>query len=250
MKIFPIVLYLIMWLYSSAVFSQEIIRGYTIKKTSTPIIIDGIIDEISWKGADFTDNYLKMDGSVADVVSKAKILWDDHALYFAIIVQDSSIWSSLTKRDAPLWHQDAVELFIDPDGDGLHYIEMGFSPRGNLYDMEIDMPYSAGGKGNMNWNISGLEYKVNVTGSVNISNGASQWVCEIALPFTGVPPFPKTITLPKVGESWRLNLARVDHNYKNPRESLYIWNYTDGKSYHVPTKFGWLFFSGEVVPGL
>lgn len=238
-----------MLICSSTVFSQEMIRGYTVKKTSTPIIIDGIIDDLSWKGAAFTDNYLKMDGSVTDVVSKAKILWDDQTLYFAIIVQDSSIWSSLTRRDASLWDQDAVEIFIDPDGDGLHYVEIGFSPGGNVYDMEINKPYLAGGKGNMKWNISGLEYKIKVTGSVNISKGATQWVCEIAIPFKGVPQLPKTLTLPKAGDSWRFNLARVDHNYNDPRESLYIWNYTDGESYHVPIKFGWLFFSDEVVPG-
>ena len=36
------------------------------------------------------------------------------------------------------WEQDAVEIMVDPDGDGNHYFELQVSPTGNIFETALD----------------------------------------------------------------------------------------------------------------
>lgn len=233
--------------------SQEInaqvapIKEYTIYKTLTPIVVDGVLDEADWIEAPVTDNLLNMDGSTSGLVTNAKMLWSDTHLYFAFTVQDNSMWATLATRDAALWNQDVMEVLIDKDGDAVDYTEMGFSPNENLYDLVMSKPYSAGGTYNSGWNITGLTVQTTITGTLNTATGGVQWVCEVALPFSGLPASPVTLIKPNVGDVWRLNIARADHDYNNANNlRLYTWTYTDGVTNHLPSRFGRVTF-GDVI---
>jgi len=227
------------------------IKEYTINKTLTTITIDGVLDEADWVSAPVTDNLLNMDGSTAGSVTNAKMLWSDTHLYFAFTVQDNSMWATLTARDAALWNQDVMEVLIDKDGDAVDYTEMGFSPNENLYDLVMNRPYSTGGTGNTAWNITGLSVQTNITGTLNTATGGVQWVCEVALPFAGLPASPVSLSKPNVGDIWRLNIARADHNYNDANSlRLYTWTYTDGVTNHLPSRFGRVTFGNTVTTGV
>ena len=226
------------------------IKGYTVNKTTASIVIDGVLDEAGWTDAPYTDNLLNMDGTVAAQAAKAKMLWSDTYLYYAIVVDDNSIWSDITTRDGSLWNEDVIELLIDKDGDGLNYNEIGFAPNGAVYDLMMDKPYSAGGNANTAWNITGLNFKAKVTGTVNTATGGTQWICEIAIPYAGIPATPANIVKPAIGDSWRLNIARADHNYNDANsQKLYTWTYTDGVTNHLPSRFGKITFADVVQKG-
>ena len=45
---------------------------------------------------------------------------------------------TLSGHDAHLWEQDAVELMIDPDGDGKNYFELQLSPTELVFDTRFD----------------------------------------------------------------------------------------------------------------
>ncbi|MDB5272540.1 MAG: C-terminal target protein, partial [Chitinophagaceae bacterium] len=223
------------------------IKAYTANKTSNAITVDGVLNEADWVSAPITDNLLNMDGSVAAQAANAKMLWSDDYLYFAFTINDNSIWSTLTARDAELWTQDVLEVLIDKDGDGLNYAELGFSANGDLYDFLLDKPYSAGGTANTAWNITGLNVKTKVTGSINSATGGTQWIVEVALPFAGVPATPVSITKPNAGDVWRMNFARADFNYNDANsQKLYTWTYTDGVTNHLPSRFGKVTFGNAV----
>lgn len=223
------------------------IKEYTVNKITAPVTVDGVLDETGWADAPYTDNLLNMDGTVAAQAAKVKMLWSDTHLYYAIVVNDNSIWSDITARDGSLWTQDVVELLIDKDGDGVNYNEIGFAPNGTIYDLMMDKPYATGGNGNMAWNITGINVKSKVTGTINTATGGTQWICEIAIPYSGIPVSPVNITKPAIGDTWRFNIARADHNFNAANsEKLYTWTYTDGVTNHLPSRFGKVIF-GDVV---
>lgn len=228
------------------------IKEYTVNKTLSAITVDGVLNEAGWVNAPATDNLLNMNGTAAAQVANAKMLWSDTHLYFAFTIQDNSIWSTLTSRDAQLYTQDVLEVLIDKDGDGVNYTEIGFAPNGTLYDLLMDKPYSAGGNGNTAWNIANLEVKATVTGTINTATGGVQWLVEAALPFAGIPSTPASFGKPNAGDTWRLNFARADHNYNSANsEKLYTWTYTDGVTNHLPSRFGKVTFGnavGNVAP--
>lgn len=226
------------------------VKEYIVNKITAPITIDGVLDETGWTNAPFTENLLSMNGTVAVQATKVKMLWSDTHLYYAIVVQDNSIWGEITARDGSLWNQDVVELLIDKDGDGVNYNEIGFAPNGTIYDLMMDKSYATGGNGNLAWNITGINFKTKITGSINTTTGGVQWVCEIAVPFTSIPATPVNIIKPAIGDVWRFNIARADHNYNAANsEKLYTWTYTDGVTNHLPSRFGKITFGNVAQKG-
>jgi hypothetical protein len=89
-------------LLSMNLFAQD----FEVKKTSTPITIDGALSDCGWANANsvtFT-NTAQSDNSV-----KVRVLWDNTNLYVAYEVTDSK----LENPAISIWSQDAIELYLD-----------------------------------------------------------------------------------------------------------------------------------------
>ena len=99
--------------------------------------------------------------------------WDEANLYVAFASTDAEPWGRLKSRDARLWEEEVVEVFLDPDGDGRNYAELEVSPHNVVVDLLIPQP-RAGGKTALEWNIVGLQSAV--------SRHSAGWIAEIAFP--------------------------------------------------------------------
>src|SRR5207253_5890035 len=89
----------------------------------------------AWKSAASTGAFVKsLDGGKADSVAEAKVLWDEKYLWVGFQIEDKDVWSTLANRDDKLWTQEAVEMFIDADGDQKTYVELQTNPRGAIFD--------------------------------------------------------------------------------------------------------------------
>ena len=67
-----------------------------------------------------------------------KMGWDSLTLFIDFTVLDSVWETSQTKHDSPIFKtDDCVEIFIDFDGDGKNYLELGINPNGVYYDYKI-----------------------------------------------------------------------------------------------------------------
>ena len=106
-----------------------------VPKTDSAPLVDGSLDE--WSGAAkfelLPSGHLESGqaGDDKDVSAKVMLLWDDERLYFAIHVRDNEL--VCLKKDSGIHQSDSVELFIDPQGDGLEWdnasdIQLAFSP--------------------------------------------------------------------------------------------------------------------------
>ncbi len=231
------------------------IREYTVKKTDTPIVIDGILDEAQWKHALLTEPFVTQESGASVVVkTQAKLLWDNENLYIGFIASDPDVWGKMTARDSHLWNEEPVEVFIDPNNDKFDYIEFEFNPLGTELDIFMDKAYSEGGSANFGWNLVGLRSAVSIAGTLNNPTDTdTAWYCELAIPFSGIDAkITSPLNNPPIaGELWRLNLARYnrarDSNGNEINAVTSCWNKTGTPSFHVPEKFGRIIFTDELV---
>ncbi len=231
-------------------FAAEI-EEYEVKRTVDPIVIDGILDESSWSCASVTKAFRNYrDGSSTVYIGQGQMLWDDENLYVAMTLNDVDIRATYTEHDSKLYLEEVAEIFVDPDGDGLNYIEIEISPIGTLMDLLMSKEYRAGGSADWDWNLEGLTAGVTVDGTVNMGSDTDTcWVVECAIPFDSIAFSAPTMQFPPVsGDQWRLNLYRYNYDYDyTVGDELSGWNPTDSRGFHAPNLFGNVTFLNEPV---
>ncbi|MFA6472403.1 MAG: carbohydrate-binding family 9-like protein [Candidatus Latescibacterota bacterium] len=245
---------------NSPVVQSQTVREYTVKRTPGKIVIDGKLNEPGWRDAELTEPFvIYTDGSAPKFPTQAKLLWDDDYLYIAFIMTDEDVWAKTVKwekGDTCLCLEEVAEVFIDPDGDGLNYMEIEVNPLKAVMDLTLDIEPSKNGKGNLDWDLAGLKIGVTVDGKFNNQKAKDKkWICELAFPFKEMAfSAPSMSFPPKSGDAWRLNLYRYDYGRdkagKSPEnlQELTAWNQTDKKrGFHAPDKFGKVIFSRQVA---
>lgn len=214
---------------------------YEVCRTTQAIKVDGIPDEPAWSKASPLGPFVNNgDGSPSPLKTEAKILYDDHFIYFASRFEDENIWATMKKRDDHLWTEEVVEVFLRADRNQTSYIELEVNPLGALIDiflLDIRKPLHY-----ESWNSEKIQWAVHVDGTVDGKPGDKEWTCEIALPIEDVVPAPNTP--PKPGDRWLLNMYRVE---KLPQRASLAWSPT-GKDFHQPDKFGEIVFTDRSLP--
>ncbi len=186
--------------------------GYVVRRAAGPITIDGKADEASWTDAVSTGPFKDAQGSSAPVPpTSARMLWDDKNLYVFIDVTDTDVYSQYKRPDDPLWKEDTVELFIDADRNGHGYVELQVNPNNAQFDSWFQTTRAQ--PGDEKWT-SGIVSAVVVDGTLdNRGDTDKGWHAEIAIPLEAVKgkDAAMAVTLPpKVGDSWKLNVVRVE----------------------------------------
>lgn len=230
--------------------AQEI-REYVVKKTTSRSNIDGQLTEPDWEAAALTEKFIiYWDGSVTNLTTQAKLLWDDQFLYIGFICEDPDVWATFDHRDDLLWNEEVIEILCDPDGDGINYFEVQVNPLGTILDLLLNKPYFQGGRADLTWNLDSLKAAVWIDGTVNNLNDTDQkWVCEVALPFKELAFMAPLLNFPpKDGDQWRILLTRYDYE-RTADQTVEVssWNQTDSRGFHVPAKFGRIIFSDEYI---
>ena len=235
----------------SGLASAQEIREYTAKRVSGTIEIDGQLDEPEWQNAQFTETFVPYNEDYTPrFPTKVQMLWDDNNLYIAVTMTDEDVWATYTQHDAYLWEEEVAEVFIDPDGDGLNYMELQANPLGTTLDLLMSKAYSEGGSSDFDWTLDGFSVGIGVDGTLNDqSDTDTKWICEIALSFNGMSSTAPSMNFPpESGDIWRLNVYRYDYDRTDDwRNELTGWNKTDSRGFHAPDKFGRVVFSDAQV---
>ena len=197
--------------------------------------VDGVLAPGEWDGAAETPAFCDFQsGRLAEVQTRVAAVWDEDALYLGFWCDEprmADIKAGFTERDAGLWGEDCVEVFLDPPGDGPYY-HFGINALGTLADEKAQ---------DLSWNCEA---------TASAERVANAWTCELAIPWAalGGPPGPRDV--------WTANFTR---NRKVAGEQLTCWSVTGG-SFHNPGVFGTLVFAeqaagvaqvevGELLPG-
>ncbi|WP_099204105.1 carbohydrate-binding family 9-like protein [Scatolibacter rhodanostii] len=225
-------------------------------------ILDGNLDKSFWANAPFTNEFVDIRGSIGPkprFQTRAKILWDDDALYFGAELLGDEIWATVTKHDDVIFMDNDFEIFIDPDNDTHNYCEFEVNALNTTWDLLLTRSYRDGGLPINSFDMKGLKSAVKVVGDVNNPNAENKkWSVEVVIPLTSIIECNgKEQKRPKVGDFWRFNFSRVhwavdvvdgkyqkrmDENGKPLPEDNWVWSPMGLVNMHYPELWGYVFF--------
>jgi hypothetical protein len=182
---------------------------------------------LPWKSLDALELSLNATGGVPKQATHVRLGRDSHALRILFVAEDTNPWATFTERDAPLYQEEVVEVFLDPEGDGMSYFEIEVNPKNAVLDGCMRLIRS-GFKKDFRWQCEGL------LTLVSVFDGG--WAAEMEIPFLSVADH-----IPGRGETWRVNFTRIDRPDGEPRE-LSAWAPTGYDQFHMPGKFGEIVF--------
>ena len=232
--------------------------SYTAFKTNNQIIADGILDEADWQTAKWTEAFVDIEGELKPLPhfqTSAKMLWDEDWLYIAAEMDEPHLWATLTQRDAVIFWDNDFEVFIDPDSDTHDYYELEINALGTLWDLFLIKPYRDRDQVAINaWDIRGIEYGIQLKGSLNDSSDIDQgWTIELKIPMEVLKECAHKQVPPLEGDFWKINFSRVqweleihDGSYqkvKGKPEYNWVWSPQGLIAMHYPERWGYLFFS-------
>jgi hypothetical protein len=205
-------------------------QNIPIHKTTEKLIIDGDLSD--WKTPFLGPFVIHNSDEKAIQNTVVSLSWNEENLYIAYLSADSKIVGSNQNKDSQIFAtDDLVEIFIDPDGDGQNYIEIGVNAFSTNYDMLLKCisPDCGGWKTTMAFDISGLEAVSKIT--------PEGFCTEIKIPFSSLENIPNgNFTKPKLGVKWKGNAFRID--YGNTTEYLALQSYKSLKfGFHQPAEF-------------
>lgn len=162
---------------------------------------------------------LGSDPALTPQKTEVRLLWDEENLYIRFTCEAEEIVATLSGHDAEYHREEAVEVFLDPAGDGRAYIELQVSPRNGVRDVlylcTAEPRYDENGRilqeillrdcwSFDTWNLEGLR---TATGRF-AREGKRGWIAEIAIPSTVLRRLGKT----RFGEmSLRADFIRLEH---------------------------------------
>jgi len=238
------------------------------KAASEQIVVDGKLNETSWEKAEWTDDFIDIEGSVKPnprFKTKVKMLWENKYFYIAAELTEPHIWANLLNRDDIIFFDNDFEVFIDPDGDTHGYVEFEMNALNTVWDLLLIQPYRDIDNAALHgWDIKNLESGVEILGTLNNSSDIDdKWTVEIAFPWKGFDEITNMKTPPINGDQWRVNFSRVewhteviDGKYSkitNPEtgkslpEDNWVWSPQGVVNMHYPEMWGLVQFSTTEV---
>ena len=187
------------------------------------IKLDGKLDEPAWKTAASTgplvDVRTGQPNTTFPVNGEVKLLWSDAGMYVAFSVADPDLSGGFKKgeQDPHLWTKDAVEIMVDPDGDGDNkdYYEIQVNPQNLVFDSQFDAYNEPkvepdGPFGHQDWSANSKS-AVTLDGTLDKSTDEDRgYTVELLIPWKS---FGKAQKLPpEVGSSWRINFYAMQNN--------------------------------------
>jgi len=173
---------------------------------STPIKIDGKLDEQVWSLAPSVPGFVRRDGQKPNADSDVKILYDDKYIYLGCKFTEpelDKIRAAFDQHDLGIYNDDCLELVIDPDNNSDKFWHVAINSIGGIYD-------SCNGDRRADLkNVMSKATKIHNPG--NRFN--DMWILEVAIPFADL----KT-TVPLPGNSWGIRVCRERYT-KNEHSS-------------------------------
>ena len=264
--------------------SEEDIPHYTAHKISSVPKIDGRLNEEIWKDAPKSMRFRDLiSGAETIHETRAAVVWDDDFLYVAYWIEEPNLQATLTERDALIYKDNDVELFIA--GKDAYY-EFEINSYGTIYEVFFiwEESYKSGGYdkipefspdqkgrkrfhgvgykthprgpriGYWNWDFPGLKSAVYCDGTINNDKDRDRgWTVEIALPWSGM----KALTMgdnrslpPKDQDTWRMDFSRFNQYKEAPPANDsggWAWSPHGVWDSHVPECFTYIHFSSQYL---
>lgn len=167
--------------------------------------IDGKMDDLAWRKADWTANFIDIGGSTISrprLQSRAKMLWDRDYLYIGVWMVEPDLQS---KPISSLGF-DGLLLFACNDATPETYHAISSEPGGR----HISNVYNNNPDGEPLEILNGVRHAVALSGTLNQKGDSDKgWWAEFALPWSELTTSSQA-TIQQEGAIWRINLVRQE----------------------------------------
>lgn len=236
-------------------------QSYVAYKTSQEFIIDGKSDESDWDKAEWSNQFIDIEGSIKPTYpTQVKMLWDEAYFYILAKMEEPHVWANLKQRDTIIFYNNDFEVFVDPDGDTHQYYELEINALNTAWDLFVTRPYRDQNSTINDFDMKGLKSAVYVDGTLNnFKDQDKSWTLEIAIPWSTFKTGYFQDIVP-VDKFWRVNFSRVnwdfeiindaytrkkDKNGKYLHEYNWVWSPIGVINMHEPEKWGYVLFSSN-----
>ncbi|MBC8766995.1 carbohydrate binding family 9 domain-containing protein [Arenibacter sp. BSSL-BM3] len=167
-----------------------------IRKTTAPIEIDGIGNDLAWQDTDVATNFymvLPMDTGMANEPSEIRMAYDENNLYLLATFYNATkgpYYVESLRRDFSFGKNDNFLLFMDP----FNNQTTGYSFGSNAAGAQWDGTMYGGGSVDLNWDSKWISA---------VTSDDEKWVFEMAIPF-------KSIRYEDGVTEWGINFSRLD----------------------------------------
>jgi len=182
--------------------------SYLCRFASSPITIDGKLDEPAWRSAMVVKKFYPYPPDAKGDLppTTARLLWDHDYLYVAYDNVDTDLHSFSTEHDAILSGGDQTELMLRPDLTKPVFIEFLVAPNGTFFDCR----YPCRGENfylkYRNWE-SGAKVAAVAHGTDNDTSDTDRgYTVEMAIPLTAFAD----LSQPRNGVRWTFGVFRYD----------------------------------------
>ena len=240
---------------------------YVCYRADSAPVVDGKLNDAVWQRAPWTSDFVGIEGddrTRPTLRTRAKMLWDDAFFYVSAEMEEPDVWGTLTDRDAIIYNDNDIEVFIDPDGDTVNYYELEVNPLGTVFDLMLPHTYRDGGPAIIAWDIAGLKLGVDVRGTLNRPGDKDEaWTVEMAMPWRILWEASAGRRPPRAGEQWRVNFSRVEWPFvvqggryarrmdpataKPVPSTDSVWSPQGFRDIHMPERWGFVQFSSAVA---
>jgi len=174
--------------------------GFSIRKATDAIKLDGVVDEASWSDADVVSDLIQQfpyDTSRSHVRTEFRATYDDHFVYFSVVSFDNKpggyVVSSL-RRDFRGPGLDGVAVILDTFQDVTNAFFFGLSPAGVQREGLISNGYLQQENLDLSWDNKWFS---------EVRQEEGKWVSEMAIPYT-------TLRFKAGSDRWNVKYYRQD----------------------------------------
>ena len=189
-----------------------VVRAAECRWATSPIKIDGRIDEPAWNNAqELTAFSIYWEKRVPSTVTTAKLLWDERYFYFMADMEDYDLYADVTERNGMTWLNDVFEIFLKPSAGKPPYYEFQVNAANTPLELFLPSRGAGGYRRFAGQSKLGLESAVKLRGTLNkFTDKDGGWTVEGRIPWSA---FKQTGGRPEVGAKWKFALCRYDYSW-------------------------------------
>ncbi|MCC7493480.1 MAG: family 20 glycosylhydrolase [Fimbriimonadaceae bacterium] len=196
--------------------------------------VDGQLDDPAWRAAPAIGPLylLGSSGERPAAATLVRAVWTSEQLYLAfecVEPQPAAMVAKVTEPDGPVYLDDSIEAFLDPEQSGSGYAHLAVNSRGLGFDQRRlgstlnSTWYTTRGNQTSDW-----DPRWQAAAAV----APPGWTVELAVPFAALGGTPQP------GDVWAANFCR--ERYAQPE--LSTWAPLQGETFLQPDQFGRLIF--------
>lgn len=173
-----------------------------IKQSTDKIVLDGLLNELSWKNADIASDYQQnfpSDTIASEAITEMQFTYDDRFLYIGAKMYNTGPSKYVTpslRRDFRGGGNDMFVVHFDTFDDRTNGFQFGINPFGVRREGLISN--GGGNRGDLS-----LDWENKWRGEATQHDG--YWMVEMAIPF-------KSIRFKEGSSVWNINSYRIDSN--------------------------------------